>query len=281
MGVATTAPARQEVKESQKAVRFARIGSVALLFLVPVWAEEKTGGAAPWPDLADPEELKEIMELAMPAERIPVSTKDGERLLYLPDRQTPYTGWSKKLHLNGKIDDLIHYKDGKQNGPWNRWYDNGQRQYDFLMKQGKMMSGVGWQPTGEPSPTKIVNGTGPCVGYHVNGRKRFKGMRVKGELEGVVTYWYANGAKYYERFFKNGKSNGLAKEWIPVNSSSRVSGTTMIIPKNPKDLRRHEGRYENNLREGDWIEWDEKGIPAVRRTYKAGIIVKTASAYAD
>ena len=55
----------------------------------------------------------------------------------------------------------------------------------------------------------------------------------------------------------------------------------MIIPKNPKDLRRHEGRYENNLREGDWIEWDEKGIPAVRRTYKAGIIVKTASAYAD
>ena len=150
-----------------------------------------------------------------------------------------------------------------------------------MMKQGKMMSGAGWKPTGEPSPTKIIDGTGPCVGYHVNGRKRFEGMRVKGELEGVVTYWYANGAKYWERLFKDGKSNGPAKEWISASSSSGVSGTTMIIPKDPKNLRRHEGLYENNLRVGDWIEWDDRGIPAVRRTYKAGTIVKTASAYAD
>ena len=28
-------------------------------------------------------------------------------------------------------------------------------------------------------------------------------------------------------------------------------------------------------------EWDDKGNPAVRRTSKAGIVVKIASAYAD
>ncbi len=257
------------------------MGSIALLCLAGVWAEEQKEDTEPWPDLSDPKKLAEILGLAMPAERIPATIKDGERLVYSPDRETLYTGWSKKMHANEKIDDLIHYKDGKQDGPWSRWYENGQRQYDFLMKQGKMVSGLGWKPTGESSPTKIVDGTGPCVGFHLNGRKRFEGTRVKGELEGIVTYWYANGAKYWERRFKNGKSNGPAKEWISANSSFSRTRTTVTIPKNPTDLRRHEGQYENNLREGEWLEWDDKGNPAVRRTYKAGVVVKTTSAYAD
>ena len=261
--------------------QFAKISSIALLGLGFLWAEEPKEEKESWPDLSDSKQLAKVLGLAMPVERIPVTTKDGERVLYLADRNTPFTGWSKKLHANGKIDDLIHYKNGKQDGPWNRWYDNGQRQYDFMMKQGKMMSGVGWKPTGEPSPTKIINGTGPCVGYHVNGRKRFEGMRVKGELEGIVTYWYANGAKYWERHFRNGKSNGPAKEWISKSAPSVTTGTSATMPKNPKDLRRHEGQYKNNVREGDWLEWDEKGIPAVRRTYQAGMIMKTSSAYAD
>ena len=261
--------------------RFAVICSMALLGPAVVLAEEQKKASEPWPDLSDPKVLATVLKKATPAERLPASTKDGERLLYLPDRQTLYEGWSKKMHPNGKIDDLIHYKGGKQDGPWSRWYDNGQRQYDFLMKEGKMMSGLGWKPTGEPSPTKIVDGNGPCVGYHVNGRKRFEGMRVKGELDGVVTYWYENGAKYWERSFKNGKSNGPAKEWISASAPSLTTRNTVTIPKNPTDLRRHEGQYENNLREGEWLEWDDKGNPAVRRTYKAGVVVKTTSAYAD
>jgi antitoxin component YwqK of YwqJK toxin-antitoxin module len=251
------------------------------LYLASVLAEEQKEASEPWPDLSDPKKLKEIMGLAMLAERIPVSTKDGERLLFMLDRRMPYTGWSKKLHPNGKIDDLIHYKDGKQDGPWNRWYDNGQRQYDFMMKQGKMVSGLGWKPTGEPSPTKIVDGTGLCVGYHVNGRKRFQGKRVNGELEGIVNYWYGNGAKYWERRFKDGKANGPAKEWIPANAANLPPMMAATMPINPKDLRRHDGRYENNLRVGEWLELDDRGIPAVRRTYRAGVVTKTASAYAD
>ncbi len=258
----------------------AKISSIALLGLGFLCAEEPKEKEESWPDLSDPKKLAEVMALATPAERIPVTTKNGERVLYLNDRNTPFTGWSKKMHPNGKIDDLIHYKNGKQDGPWNRWYDNGQRQYDFLMKQGKMMSGLGWKPNGEPSMTKIVNGNGLCIGYHVNGRKRFEGKRVKGELEGIVTYWYANGAKYWERNFENGKSNGTAKEWISAKGSS-ITGSSLIIPENPKDLRRHEGQYKDSVRDGEWLEWDENGIPAVRRTYKGGIIVNTTSAYAD
>jgi hypothetical protein len=53
------------------------------------------------------------------------------------------------------------------------------------------------------------------------------------------------------------------------------------MPENPTDLRRHDGQYEYNLSEGEWLEWDDKGNPAVRRTSKAGIVVKIASAYAD
>jgi antitoxin component YwqK of YwqJK toxin-antitoxin module len=256
---------------------------MTLLGLGFIWADEPKEKREPWPDLSDPKKLAGIVALAMPAERIPYTTKDGERLYLMADRREPYNGWSKKVHTNGKIDDLIHYKDGKQDGPWNRWYDNGIRQYDFLMKQGSMVSGRGWKPTGEPSPTKIVNGTGPCVGYHVNGRKRFEGTRVKGELEGVVTYWYENGAKYWQRHFKDGKSNGPAKEWISADTPNALTfaSSASIIPKNPQNLKRHEGQYLNNFRDGEWLELDDRGIPAVRRTYKAGAVTKTASAYAD
>lgn len=249
---------------------------------LPAWGETPKEKKQPWPDLSDPTQLTKVIGLALPSERIPYTTKEGQRLYLMPDRKTPYTGWSKKLHPNGKIEDLIHYTNGQQDGPWSRWYANGQRQYDFMMQESKMMQGLGWKPTGEPSPTKIVDGNGPCVGYHLNGRIRFEGTRVKGELEGIISYWYANGAKYWERNFKNGKSNGPAKEWLSMDTpSTSRAGTLSVIPKNPRNLRRHEGQFVNNLKDGDWLEFDDRGIPAVRRTYKAGVMVKTASAYAD
>ncbi|MFP6894712.1 MAG: hypothetical protein VCA18_13230 [Opitutales bacterium] len=257
------------------------VSLIALMGFATVWSQQRKENNEPWPDLSNAKKLAEVLKLAMPAERIPVSTKDGERLLHLPDRQTLYEGWSKKMHANGKIDDLIHYKDGKQNGPWNRWYENGQRQYDFMMKDGKMITGTGWKPTGEPSPTKIVNGNGLCVGYHVNGRKRFEGRRVNGDLEGIVSFWYANGVKYWQRNFKRGKANGPAKEWVSSTNPSIITGRGEIIPTNPTKLRKHNGIYTNGLRNGEWIEWDENGLPSIRRTYKAGVIVNTTTGYAD
>ena len=244
-------------------------------------ADEQKEVSEPWPDLSDQKILATVLEKAMPAEKLPVSTKDSEQLVYLPDRQTLYTGWSNKMHPNGKIDDLIHYKDGKRDGPWSRWYDNGQQQYDFIMKEGKMMPGVGWKPTGEPSPTKIVDGTGPCVGYHTNGRKRFEGRRVNGDLEGIVSVWYGNGAPYWQRNYKQGKANGPAREWISSTNPAIVSGRVERIPATPGNLRKLEGLYKDGLRNGEWLEWDQEGNPAVRISYKAGVSVGRTSAYGD
>ena len=64
-------------------------------------------------------------------------------------------------------------------------------------------------------------------------------------------------------------------------SGGLTTRITATMPENPTDLRRHDGQYEYNLSEGEWLEWDDKGNPAVRRTSKAGIVVKIASAYAD
>ena len=235
----------------------------------------------PWPDLSDSKALAKVLEKAMPAEKLPISTKDSESLVYLPDRQTLYTGWSKKMHPNGKIDDLVHYKEGKRHGPWSRWYDNGQRQYEFMMKGGKMMEGTGWKPTGEPSPTKIANGNGLCVGYHTNGRKRFEGRRVNGDLKGIVSLWYGNGAPYWQRNYKHGKANGPAREWISSTNPAIVTARVERIPANPGNLRKLKGSYKNGVRDGEWLEFDGQGNPAFRITYKAGATVSRTSAYGD
>jgi len=255
---------------------------IALLALASLFGDEGNQDKEAWPDLTVPSQLAKVIDLATPAEKLPVSTKDSQSLVHFPDRSTPYNGWSKKMHANGKIEDLVHYKDGKRDGPWGRWYDNGQCQYQFLMQEGKMMVGKGWKPNGDASPTRIIDGNGLCVGYHSNGRKRFEGMRVKGELEGIVSVWYGNGSPYWQRRYRQGKANGPAKEW--VSSSSRVisvSGGTQRIPMNPGKLRKIEGYYKNGLRDGEWLEFDDQGNPMFRTTYRTGSVVKRLSALGD
>ena len=109
---------------------------VAFLGIASLFGNEGKQGKESWPDLTDPAQLAKVIDQATPAEKLPVSTKDSQSLVHFPDRSTPYNGWSKKMHANGKIEDLVHYKDGKRDGPWGRWYENEQCQYQFIMQEG-------------------------------------------------------------------------------------------------------------------------------------------------
>jgi hypothetical protein len=76
-----------------------------------------TGGGDP--GLEDPKILNEIVENALPIEKLEKRGSEGEELRYAPNSQTPYTGWSKGLWDNGQIKWLTPWKDGKEDGFYN------------------------------------------------------------------------------------------------------------------------------------------------------------------
>ncbi len=43
-----------------------------------------------------------------------------------PNTQTPYTGWVKRFHKNGRLRSLNQYKDGKMHGHDAYWFDDGE-----------------------------------------------------------------------------------------------------------------------------------------------------------
>ena len=55
-------------------------------------------------------------------------TEEREGIMYLKGSDTPYTGKTFRFWENGQKDREGNYKDGKMNGLWMAWYENGQKQ---------------------------------------------------------------------------------------------------------------------------------------------------------
>jgi antitoxin component YwqK of YwqJK toxin-antitoxin module len=61
----------------------------------------------------------------------------GEQLVYALNEQQPYTGWVKSMHLNGQVESIRTYKDGKKDGLEASWYENGQKASEVTYKDGE------------------------------------------------------------------------------------------------------------------------------------------------
>ena len=53
-----------------------------------------------------------------------------------PEQFTEMLAYGKKEETN--------YKDGKKDGLWNWWYENGQKEAELIYKDGKLISRKGW-----------------------------------------------------------------------------------------------------------------------------------------
>ena len=103
--------------------------------------------------------------------------RDGR--YYKKFTEVPFTGETEGL-------DQGRFKNGKREGPWVEYYDNGQ-----------LSSRTEWR-NGKPE--------GPWVAYYENGQLMFKGDWRNGEKEGRWVWYDANGNpwKTLSGVFKNG-----------------------------------------------------------------------------
>ena len=94
---------------------------------------------------------------------------------------------------NNKKVYIGNLRNGKKEGNWTWWYDNGQMKFNNTFKEGKE--------------------NGLFTSWYENGQKSYEGTFKDGEQQGLHTSWYENGEKIHEGILKDGKPDGLTTEW--------------------------------------------------------------------
>ena len=89
-----------------------------------------------------------------------------------------------RYHENGQLGDKGDYKNGKKEGPWVHYHENGQLGAKADYKNGKK--------------------EGPWVYYHENGQLFNKGDYKNGKKEGPWVHYYKNGQLWDKGDYKNG-----------------------------------------------------------------------------
>ena len=116
----------------------------------------------------------------------------------------PYTG---KINSDGII--FGRMENGKKEGYWSYYHDNGQLMIKGLKKDGKS--------------------EGEWVHYHDNGKLKLKIFYINDKKEGPAVYYWSNGQLDSKGNYKNDKADGV---WVYFNS------------KGEKDLK-FSGTYSN------------------------------------
>jgi antitoxin component YwqK of YwqJK toxin-antitoxin module len=99
-------------------------------------------------------------------------------------------GFHYKKHTDipftGKVtgDEQGSFKDGKEDGPWVRYHDNGKLESKGTYKNGKK--------------------NGPWVKYHGDGQLSSKGTFKDGKMDGPWVTYHKNGQLEYKGTFKDG-----------------------------------------------------------------------------
>jgi len=141
---------------------------------------------------------------------------DVDGLKYHPETKELYSGDVFKNYLGGKTEYEGSYKNGKQDGKWTYWWENGQKMMEGNWKNGKPWDGkkILWHQNGQKqSELTIKDGEldGKGTSWYENGQKKEEATYKDGMPDGLWTYWYENGQKWYEATWKDGKQIGKTK----------------------------------------------------------------------
>ena len=137
------------------------------------------------------------------------------------------------IYYKNNIKEIGHWKDGKQNGLFQMYTEEG-----ILIDSGTFKDG---ERDGE---TKQF--------YNDTGKLRVAANYKNGVLDGKFKAYYPNGNLQGEVTYKNGEMNGEYKEYNE-NKNIRLSGS-----------------YKNNLQDGEWKSYLEDGTLESIVNYKDG-----------
>jgi antitoxin component YwqK of YwqJK toxin-antitoxin module len=142
-------------------------------------------------------------------------------------------GFYREYHPNGQLFVEGNYKDGRQEGSWTYWYEDGTQNRQVTYKNGK--------PDGSWESYR-ADGTLAAV-------RSFKDGRRDG---GWIVYDETGNQPLREQHYVEGKPDGVWKQWFPSGQLHRQI------------------TLKDGVREGPGNEWREDGSKAVEMNYVKG-----------
>ena len=149
-------------------------------------------------------------------------------------------GLHTRYYYNGQILSEEHYQDGKLDGKWTFWYENGQIKLEANFKPYEVLA--------EDCRAKRSS---PYI------------FPARDSKDGKWTEWYENGQKKLEQYYKCGRVIDKWTSWHE-NGQKKFEG-------NYKDGGLPGMRFA--IREGKWTLWDENGQIMKEQYYKMGELI--------
>ena len=120
---------------------------------------------------------------------------------YYPNKNYKPEITERSWYENGQINEVTHHKNGKSDGKWQKFYENGNKDWEKNYKN------------------KIEHG--PMIFWHEDTQeKKSEANYVKGELSGNNILFWENGLKKQQGAFVNGKEDGTFTYYSPDNKDS-------------------------------------------------------------
>ena len=156
--------------------------------------------------------------------------KDG--LVNKKDSNQPFTGSILDVYDNFLIMGTGTYKDGKRDGMWISFWNNGNTQDEGKFKDG--------------------NPHGLFESYYRNGQLKERKTYKEGREEGLVEQFNENGHLEYKGNYRDGKQHGLS-EWFDKNSQLRYRGNyKQGEQEGLHETFRDDGQYERRIINGNY-----------------------------
>jgi len=159
----------------------------------------------------------------------------------LKSNNVPYTGTCRK-YKNKILEFEKNYKNGKLNGIFIRYFDNG--------NVSNKVNFVNGNPTGYKQ-------------FYPN--KKLKAEKTDDGKNQHLTTWFENGNKNLEQYLLNNILNGKSEQWFDngqlelscTYKNNKQEGKFSAYHKNGK--KKIEGNYYNGNLDGNWKSYNEKG----------------------
>ena len=215
------------------------------------------------------------------------------------------------ITLSAQQQDTLNQFDSDSNkhGYWIKKYPSGDKEYEGYFEHGKPIGKFSYYSgDGVKSAQMVFHEDGSAEGklyyeneqvaaegtysepdvksgewtyYDRNGNVKMKVHYENDKRNGDMTVYYAHGQIARETSFEDGLETGYRKEYFP-DGKLKMEGK--YVDGNPEGLQKfyypdgklkQKGYYRDAVKDSMWVEYDERGLPELKKVYDLGKLLET------
>ena len=206
-------------------------------------------------------------------------------LQYEVNSEKPFSGRSVEFFEGGEVKSKsTSYKDGKLDGVFRTWFENGQISSEDSYKDGSVTLSKLWYENGHQlaeTSWKADKANGIVKFWYENGQLKSEESYIDDENQGLKKVWYKNGQQQFEGVLKDGQPNGKIHEWHE-NGQQQFEGVFKDGQLAGKSQRWYdngtleiEAIFLEGKKDGLWTFWNRNGEKAKELEYENGLLTNT------